>query len=77
MTEERGKLRVELRTPDGEVHSAEESLSDSMVRMMRAGERRGVTRSDRLALLDRIVERGTRLLFVVAGAVGRAFGSRK
>lgn len=76
MAEDRAKMRVEIRTPDGTEHSAEESLTDSVTELMQRAERNPSTKN-RMKLLDALVEKGASLVMRVAGTVSRGIHGRK
>lgn len=70
-----GKIRVEVETPQGRTHVAEEALSTSMIELIVKTKRNPSTKN-RLRVLDALVERGSRLLLRVSGAVSRSLGRR-
>jgi hypothetical protein len=70
-----GRIRVEVQTPGGREHVAEEVLTPSLVDLM-AKTKREPTAKNRLRLLDALVERGTRLVLSVSAAVSRGFRKR-
>ncbi|GAB5545375.1 MAG: hypothetical protein RLP09_15670 [Sandaracinaceae bacterium] len=72
MSEKKGRLRVELETPSGTHHVAEQSLSTSLIGLYaESRESRGGS-SSKLGLLDAIMEQGSALLLRVAGAISRS-----
>jgi hypothetical protein len=66
-----GKIRVEVETPQGKTHVAEEKLTTSMIDLI-ADTRRNPSAKNRLRVLDGLVERGMRLLLRVSGTVSRS-----
>lgn len=75
MRRTKGKLRVEVETPDGHTHRAEESLSTTLTELITNCER-DPSAENKLRVLDNLVEKGSRLWLTVAGAVSRALGTR-
>ena len=72
MSEKKGRLRVEVETPSGSRHVAEESLGTSLVGLYAEARERGGSASSRLRLLDAVMEKGSALLLRVAGAMSRS-----
>jgi len=64
-TEQKPRIRVELTTPRGSIHEADESLSNSLIGLIRKGER-SRDKKDLLEAVEGVVDTGGRLIMKVA-----------
>ena len=70
----KGRMRVEIETPSGSHHVAEQSLDTDLIGLCRKDGAEAVARN-RVKLIDQIMEVGNSLLLRIAAALGR--GSRE
>lgn len=73
--ERKPRLRVELVTPRGSIHEADQSLSDSLVGLMRKSEG-SKDKKDILETVEALLDTGTRTVMRVATSFMRSLRGR-
>lgn len=70
---EKPRMRVELRTPRGRVHRADQSLSDSLTELIVRSEETG-DKHDLIKVVEGIAETGARVVMRLARSVMKSLG---